>query len=293
MRRKDYCFVMFNRCENKLVLDIMKEYGLTFNNNGVQEVLKELSTNDAKIFIDNHRVVIRSEKYGEMIRDFSQKIGGINMKRVLFLDFDGVINLTGDKSKIIKEKCIDEGHIRWCDPITLGPLAELLSYCYYNDIYIVVSSSWRCMGLELFTNVIPDLTSSWLMCEVFRGYTPYICNFAENWTDYNKYNRSYECALWLKEYAPEVEEYVFLDDDYGFFTDDDKKRLVRTNVENGLTYEDVEKVKQMFDKGATKGIPRLQDTIADEVLGMLTNDRDIMFKKAIYLDKKEMIKWRA
>lgn len=116
--------------------------------------------------------------------------------KVIFLDFDGVLNV------------IPQGHDYYggiFHPEFVENLKRLLDE---TDAKLVISSSWRHMGLE-------RLNMMWS----HRGYpgeiigiTPDLWRRVEDEEYHERMQRGDEIEAWLNQH-PEVENYVILDDD--------------------------------------------------------------------------------
>jgi hypothetical protein len=152
--------------------------------------------------------------------------------RVIFLDFDGVMNSVGSfiYNNRLKLAGLTETptHESFC-PIASSNLQYILEEL--PDVQIVVSSTWRkhktlaaLQDMFAMNNILP---------ERMVGTTPELPS---------RY-RGEEIELYLKDH-PEIKEFVIIDDD------SDMKpymhRLVKTDGQNGLTFSDAEKVIEMF-----------------------------------------------
>lgn len=155
--------------------------------------------------------------------------------KVIFLDFDGVLNSQGSflyednrrkrdakRSKKDGEKGIS------------GPVNETLcNVCTanfqfvldkYPDVKVVISSTWR----ELFSLdwLKEKLASYHIDSSRVIGKTP---------KDHRTGDRGVEIRRWLDEH-PEVTHYVIIDDnDWGIVDIHGKERFVETSWEGGMT----------------------------------------------------------
>lgn len=154
------------------------------------------------------------------------------MKKILFLDFDGVI--TTLKS-------------RWC----LCPKKlELLRQVVDNeDVYIVISSSWRKDNIENTIKSLIDKENPYCngiefpFCDKIIGVTKRILSNRMS----ERPIRGEEIKLWLRDNINnEPYRYCILDDDIDIL-DEQLPYFVNTNWEEGLLVEDVEKVKIILD----------------------------------------------
>jgi hypothetical protein len=142
--------------------------------------------------------------------------------RVIFLDFDGVLNVDTDEPDTSGELWTE----RWLDERLVGRLAHLVAQ---SGARVVISSSWR------QRRTLAELEAMLAL----RGYgggvhsvTPRLPRPAEG----EHLVRASEIAAWLDAHA-EVSAFVILDDDrdFGPLT----ARHVRTDSAVGLTEEDV------------------------------------------------------
>jgi len=137
--------------------------------------------------------------------------------KILFLDFDGVINPllnfsgTGDFSKIA---C---SHIQMM--LTKVP-----------DLRIVVSSSWRTYGLPACRDILKrNGIDSTKVIDTTEGPKE---------KHGNKFERDHHVANWLKAH-PEIDSFVIIDDEAEF--PDFKHKYVKPNAYVGFTQRDMEK----------------------------------------------------
>lgn len=167
------------------------------------------------------------------------------INKILFLDFDGVVNNVGTRSGMglnIPIKCYD-GSIRLTDWSfkNIGIFNQLLIWCLENKVKIVISSSWRiCMGSSKEFNEFFDTTFheySWLK-RINR-----LDSLVIDTTDSARTNRELEIKEWLNtnRYSG---EFVILDDDVSYnnkyFKDE---QIVNTNNQVGLTKAKLEEIK--------------------------------------------------
>ena len=133
--------------------------------------------------------------------------------KVIFLDFDGVINIPTAKfeDKHLMITCSHGRDDKLNDPIGIGLLNAL---CLATKAEIVVSSSWRTAGIgrmrELLYNSGLDKSVK------IQGCTPYGLSHSTA--------RGKEVQAYLRD-RPQIEDYIILDDDSDF-DEEQKKRLV-------------------------------------------------------------------
>ena len=159
----------------------------------------------------------------------------MNSIRIVFLDFDGVINSAeyrtyrppldsrfGWSTPEHEDWSLDKSAIR-----RLNRLADL------PDVGIVVSSMWR------ISRSLADLRE----LLVRNGFTgKLICK-----TPVLKETRGHEVQEWLRATARKVSSFVILDDDFDFMVFG-RDRLVLTDEDVGLTDDDVDKAIEVLDR---------------------------------------------
>ena len=148
--------------------------------------------------------------------------------RVIFLDFDGVLNT--------------ERYLRARDPRTQSILDEtklslLRRIVEETGAVIVLSTSWR-------RHWDPDPTKwdeTWKPCgEALGRYGLTVSDRTPDYGDHSGNNRDREVRDWLTAHSGEVESFVILDDILMGW-EELEGRLARTNPFRGLTAELAEK----------------------------------------------------
>lgn len=146
---------------------------------------------------------------------------------ILFLDFDGVLNIPGHygKSMFVPEY-----------------LARLEKIAIDHDLKIVISSSWR----ETFKlEDIRDFFSENSLPERIIGCTPVVAQ--NKWPPYIREIRQLECQKWMDD-NNYTGLWVAIDDDKRIF-EDRCTNLVETEFKYGLNEEAgvklIEKIKQI------------------------------------------------
>lgn len=143
--------------------------------------------------------------------------------RVLFLDFDGVLNLYPNPSRsgVFHKPCM----------YNLEMLLKRMP-----DVKIVVSSSWRTYGLDAMKDILKS-----------NGVDPrkVIDITGHERTDSKEGHRGYHIQCWLDR-NPSVKTFAIVDDngDLGPLVD----KLVKTNKYSGLSQANVEGLLRLLDK---------------------------------------------
>lgn len=170
------------------------------------------------------------------------------MKRVLFLDFDGVLN-TG---KYQAERR-DAGQSGWdefgplFDPEAVENLKMVLDAV--PDVLLIVNSSWKLDGLNCMKALWKARKLPGFIHGITPDYVPDLLNI-----DLEKYEniallagKGNEVKQWLTENAPEGCTYVILDDMPDFLPEQEE-HLICVNPVTGLTMEDAMKAISLLNK---------------------------------------------
>ena len=162
----------------------------------------------------------------------------VKTTKVIFLDFDGVLN-TGKYQRRLREKgekwYDDYGPL--FDPEAVANLRMVLDAV--PDARLVISSTWKIDGLAFLRNLWEDRG----MPGTIHGVTP---DCASDLTDVDLSDPDNIAALagkggevkaWLEENASKDCRYVIFDDTEYFF-EDQMPHLVRTRPLDGILEED-------------------------------------------------------
>ena len=157
---------------------------------------------------------------------------------IIFLDIDGVLN-SGDWAEELYKNPNPNYH-NFCDPKAVDMLIEFLQS---TGFMLVLSSSWRRSGniYETFKSLdsIPYLNK----------ISPYIigqtCRLNLGRTNGKRWCRGDEIKVWVDEFKPSY--YMIIDDDTDMLMEQ-FPRLIQTDPEHGLTYDDLIKLKCHFLK---------------------------------------------
>ena len=161
--------------------------------------------------------------------------------KILFLDFDGVLNTGSYQNQLRTHGNPDsDGFGELFDPEAVGNLKKILDAV--PDVRVVVSSSWKLYGLDqmrlmwrerslpgkLF-DVTPDLPDDDLLAIDLSDIT--------NLLRLESIEKGREISAWIKRYGGRNCRYVILDD-VAEFSGDLSGHHVRTNPDIGLSRED-------------------------------------------------------
>ena len=168
------------------------------------------------------------------------------MKKIIFLDIDGVLNTALWHSRA--EKLKDEyGYL--FDPNAVANLAEIIDK---TGAEIVISSSWKFMGLSVMQEMwkkrnlpgkIIDVTPNTVSDELLVNVD------LDNMEIYNI--RGQEIKEWLMLHGKDVSHYVILDD-MDDILPEQEPHFVWTDPEVGITEENAEQAIMILNKLETR-----------------------------------------
>jgi hypothetical protein len=162
-------------------------------------------------------------------------------QKILFLDFDGVLNTLRWREHEGKNAIIDRFGYSF-DPLSVANLAKVVS-C--PDVGIVVSSSWKCLGLDEMRNLwkernmpgeLVDITPSETRRDVISGATPNEIRWLTS--------KGYEIDLWLAQHG-NISNYVIVDDEDTMLPEQ-QSHFVKISPIVGITDDDVRRMKSLL-----------------------------------------------
>ncbi len=159
------------------------------------------------------------------------------MKKIIFLDFDGVLNTEHNQNKLLYHgKAGKDKHGALFDPEAVAELERIVKE---TGADIVIESSWKYLGLEAMQqmwkdrnmpgNVI-DITPSsasdkWLLNADLDDMDP----GRSQW-------KGVEIASWIADNLHEAAQYVIIDDEY-VILDSQRSHFILTDSYDGITME--------------------------------------------------------
>lgn len=154
--------------------------------------------------------------------------------KVVFLDFDGVINIPSAKftHSCLAITCSHGGDDKLNDPVAIGLLNAL---CLATGAEIVVSSSWRTAGIKRMRELLYN--SGLDKAIKIQGCTPYSLSYTSK--------RGEEVKAYLRD-RPQIKEYIILDDDTDF-TKEQTGRLVKCDPWYGFKLHEFMQAINLFD----------------------------------------------
>ena len=162
--------------------------------------------------------------------------------RVIFLDFDGVLNTEYYQGLLkFQGKPWQDGHGAYFDPNAVKQLERIIDA---TNADIVVESSWKYLGLDAMKELwevrnlpgrIIDITPSTISDEYL------LSNDLENIYPSMLHCKGIEIASWLSKYETQDFRYVIIDDEY-VILDSQLSHFILTNPYEGITEEQANKI---------------------------------------------------
>lgn len=149
--------------------------------------------------------------------------------KVLFLDFDGVLNNMGPSAVYVNAP--DWAKKRHPFIWIRDDLCKLLHEGLEKDIKIVISSTWRIeYHIKELQRILNDASPG--LGEKIIDKTPVLCM-----------DRGHEIKDWVQLFKPE--KYVILDDNDDMLPEQ-LPFFVQTDEKTGLTKEDIKRINDLF-----------------------------------------------
>lgn len=162
-------------------------------------------------------------------------------RKILFLDFDGVLN-TEFYQEVLKQQgeIWQDEHGALFDPNAIKQLERIIKA---TNADIVVESSWKYLGLDAMKELwevrklpgrIIDITPSTISDE-------YLLNLdLDDFSNKMHHCKGLEIASWLSNYETQDIRYVIIDDEY-VILDSQLPHFILTNPYEGITEEQANK----------------------------------------------------
>lgn len=166
------------------------------------------------------------------------------MNKVIFLDIDGVLNTKWWYTQMERNTPKDKYGYAF-DPKAVANLKRIVEE---TGADLVVSSSWKCMGLSQIEEMWRDRS----LPGKIIGITP---NSVSDEMLLNAdidsielfHIRGEEIKQWLTKYGKQVSNYAIIDDMDNMLSEQ-QSRFVHTNPEVGLTEEDAQKTIEILNR---------------------------------------------
>jgi len=141
------------------------------------------------------------------------------MEKVIFLDFDGVLNTEYCQNLLYHEgKALQDEYGSYFDPETVEQPKRIIDATQAD---IVVESSWKYIGIEAMQEMWEDREMPGRVIDI----TPTV-----------GYNKGMEIESWLSDHAAVVTKYVIIDDEY-VILESQLPYFILTNPYDGITEE--------------------------------------------------------
>ena len=170
------------------------------------------------------------------------------MDKIIFLDFDGVLNTEHYQNLLYHEgKALQDEYGAYFDPESVEQLKRIVDA---TRAKIVIESSWKYLGLEAMQEMwevrdlpgqVVDITSSsvsdqWLLTANLDDIDPAMGHC-----------KGMEIASWLTDNAGPDARYVIIDDEY-VILDSQLPSFILTNPYDGITEELADKAISILNK---------------------------------------------
>lgn len=167
------------------------------------------------------------------------------MKRILFLDFDGVLNTDNYTKRLVAEgKAYRDVYGDLFDPEAVRNLKRIIDSV--ADVKIVITSTWKdTIGAD---NVRQLWKDRYMPGRIYGMTKPFIPDFFSMDSDFElaiMAGKGHEVKQWLEEHAKGEHRYVILDD-MSYFLPEQEPHLVKVDQFRGITEEDSAKAIRLF-----------------------------------------------
>ncbi len=153
------------------------------------------------------------------------------MNKILFLDFDGVLNTEHYQGLLqYQGKPWQDEYGAFFDPKAVKQLKRIIDA---TDADIVVESSWKYLGLD----AMKELWEVRNLPGTIIDITPSLLGK----------NKGIEIASWLSKYAKQDIRYVIIDDEY-VILDSQVSHFILTNPYEGITEEQANRAISMLNE---------------------------------------------
>ena len=153
------------------------------------------------------------------------------MTKIIFLDFDGVLNTEHYQGLLqYQGKPWQDEYGAFFDPKAVKQLKRIIDA---TDADIVVESSWKYLGLD----AMKELWKVRNLPGTIIDITPSLLGK----------NKGVEIASWLSEYAKQDIRYVIIDDEY-VILDSQLPHFILTNPYEGITEEQANRAISMLNE---------------------------------------------
>lgn len=166
------------------------------------------------------------------------------MKRIIFLDIDGVLNTESWYMQMTKETPKDKFGYAF-DPQAVANLRKIVEE---TGADIVISSSWKCMGLSQMEDMWKDRNLPGKIIGVTPNSVSDELLIDADIDSMELFHiRGEEIMEWLKKHGKHSSRYAIIDDMDNMLPEQ-QSHFVQTNPEMGITEADAEKAIAILNK---------------------------------------------
>lgn len=166
------------------------------------------------------------------------------MKKIIFLDIDGVLNTQLWYTQMDRNTYIDKYGYAF-DPNAVANLKRIVEE---TGADIVISSSWKCMGLTQMEDMWNDRNLPGRIIGITpNSVSDELLLHADIDSMVLFHIRGEEIKEWLSKHGKRVSNYVIIDDMDNMLPEQ-QSHFVQTNPEVGITKEDSEKAIKILNK---------------------------------------------
>ena len=166
------------------------------------------------------------------------------MKKIIFLDIDGVLNTQLWYTQMDRNTYIDKYGYAF-DPNAVANLKRIVEE---TGADIVISSSWKCMGLTQMEDMWNDRNLPGRIVGITpNSVSDELLLHADIDSMELFHIRGEEIKEWLSKHGKRVSNYVIIDDMDNMLPEQ-QSHFVQTNPEVGITKEDSEKAIIVLNK---------------------------------------------
>lgn len=157
------------------------------------------------------------------------------MKKIIFLDFDGVLNTEYNQNLLMYHgKFWKDKYGAFFDPETVAELKRIVEE---TNADIVIESSWKYLGLEAMQQMWSDRNMPGKVIDVTPSSATDNMLFNANLDEMNPAHTQWkgvEIASWIADNLQDEGRYVIIDDEY-VIQDSQLPHFILTNPYDGIT----------------------------------------------------------
>lgn len=159
------------------------------------------------------------------------------MKKIIFLDFDGVLNTEHNQNMLLYHgKARNDRHGTLFDPKAVAQLERIIAE---TGADVVIESSWKYLGLEAMQQMWSDRKMPGNVIDITPSSASDIWLTNADLEEIDTANarwKGVEIASWIADNIHENARYVIIDDEY-VILDSQQPHFILTNPYDGITPE--------------------------------------------------------